>query len=241
MKEQKATVRALFGFGNDLTDRQMITLTDSANRSRVIELLDSLEREQVSNIFVTPLDDSDLPENLQLLIGKYRRLASEFGYAGPIARRVKPGFTLKWHAPKAGPCYQDFGYLQDWRFEDTPTPDAIVFWVPRLVRESTSNNVKAQLALLEDLRRRYELPDHHLSSFGSVALNAALILEHLKRTGERVPLDRNHIRTDTLREGGRRLSLGYFVEYGLNCDRWDDGDRNDDLGCFALGVEALGI
>jgi len=188
--------------------------------------------------FFAPVSDKDLVEELRELAAKWRRLAAELGYAGPVAWKVKAGFTLKQDAPKAGPCVENFAYLQDWQLQnDEATKDGSVFWIPRLLPGSVSKTVDEQTKLLDELRERYDLPATHLSSFGSAALLAGLILAQFKLTGERVPLDCYWIRTDTLDADGLRLGLGYFDERGLVCGSCGWGDRRDDgLGCFALGV-----
>ena len=158
-----------------------------------------------------------------------------------MAWRVGAGFTLKAHAPKFGPCYDNFSYLRDWNFTDEPTSEGIVFWIPRLLPGSTGKNVNEQKALMTKIRQDYGLPGSHLASFGNVATLAGLILAHFKATGERVPLDRLWIRTDVCRADGDRLFLGAFGESGLGCDGWRwDGRRSVNLGVFALGVEVLG-
>ena len=172
----------------------------------------------------------------------WRKLAAELAYTGPVVWRVKEGFTLKAHAPKAGPCYENFQYLQDWDIQnDEPTKDSLAFWVPRLVTVSKSKNVEKQIAILAELRQRFGLPEHHLASFGSASLDSGLILAHFKRTGERTPLNGEWTRTDSLHSDGSRLCLGGFAADGLCCHDldWDDYCRPE-VGCFPLGVE-LGV
>lgn len=206
------------------------------------------------NTFFTPLSDEEAVETLvkagkydeataAAIVAAWRKLANNHGYNGPIAQRVKAGFTLKEHASKVGPCYEKFGYLQDRKLKnDEPTRESLVFFVPRLVADSKNKNVEEQIALLSDLRQRFNLPAHHLASFGSAALLAGLILAHFKRIGERVPLNTDWTRTDTLFSDGVRLLLGDFAGSGLDCGDWlwADGSRRSSLGCFALGVEVLG-
>lgn len=209
----------------------------AANPDLLARLLPII-REQVETLFFSPISDKDLPEELREVAVKWHRLASELGYAGLIAWKVRAGFTLKQHAPKAGPCEQNFAYLQDWRLQnDEPTKDGIVFWIPRILPNSTVKTVDEQKSLLADLRVRYDLPASHLTSFGSAALLAGLIIAHFKITGERVPLDRYWVRTDTLSADGHRLGLGNFDESGLCCDRchWG-GHAGGNIGCFPLGV-----
>ena len=198
---------------------------------------------QPQNDYFTPILDAEVPPRHHLTLAKYRLLATEWGVPATMAvcYRVRAGFTLKTHAPKAGPCYKKFAYLQGWNFPDEPTKDCLVFWIPRLVPGSTSKTRDEQLQLLGEIRQRMEFPKHHMANFGNVAFNAGLILAHHKATNERVPFDRYWIRTDTCGAGGNRLSLGDFDGSGLGCDYWDfDGRRYGNLGVFVLGVEALG-
>ncbi len=219
----------------DLDEPELLALAD--NPQEVGKLARELVARAVESIFFTPVSDKDLAEELRGLAAKWRRLAAELGYAGPVAWKVKAGFTLKQHAPKAGPCEQNFAYLRDWEFRnDEATKDGIVFWIPRLLPGSTAKTVNEQMKLLADLRQRNDLPATHLTSFGSAALLAGLVLAHFKITGERVPLDRYWVRTDTRRADGIRLGLGDFDESGLCCYSYWGDYRYVDLGCFALGV-----
>lgn len=190
--------------------------------------------------YFTPLSDIDVPAEHQETLAKYRKLAAEYGVANsvPLCYRVTGGFTLKDHAPQAGRCFRAFGYLKDWNFADKPTKYSLAFWVPRLVKGSTSKTVDEQRQLLPKLRKRLELPEHHLSGFGEASLVAGLILAQFKATGERVPASRMYARTDTCLADGKRLDLGGFDEGGLCCDIWHQtGENPDNLGVFALGVE----
>ncbi|MFH1193791.1 MAG: hypothetical protein V1661_02250 [bacterium] len=219
-------------------DLRAILAEGSFFPQQIIALLKS----KIETNFVSALEDDAIPENLKLLAVKWRALATKLGYDGPVAWRVRAGFTLKEHAPKAGPCYQGFQYLQDWKFEDEPTRDMIVFWIPRLVSDSISKTVLEQKELLADLRQEFRLPETHLVNFGSPALLVALIFAHFKATGERVPLNCLWARTDICNSDGFRLVLGYFVDSGLDCVYWRwDGGGSPIIGVFALGVEALGF
>ena len=236
MKERKASWRSVVAMLDGLDELDLLALAD--HPQAVKTLARQIRVEAVENTFFAPISDKDLPEELAAVAAKWRRLAAELGYAGPVAWKVRAGFTLKQHAPKAGPCVENFGYLQDWNLQnDEPTKDSVVFWIPRLLPGSTVKTADEQTALLADLRQRYDLPQTHLASFGSAALLAGLILAHFKITGERVPLDRYWIRTDTLDAGGDRLDHGGFGGRGLGCGNYGwDGHRRGNLGCFALGV-----
>lgn len=185
-----------------------------------------------------PLADAEVPEEYLATLATYRRLAQEHGVpeTTPLVWRVRSGFTLKSHAPKAGPCFEGFRYTQGWYFKDEPTKDGLVFWVPRLLDGSTSRNPNQHLDLLVGTRRRLKLPNHHLTSFGSVALLAGLILAHLRATGERVPVGAYATRTDTYHFDGRHLLLRWEGSGLLYCSSWYPWGHNL-VGVYALGVE----
>lgn len=195
--------------------------------------------------YFIPLADADVPDQYQATLAKYRNLATNHDVPATTAvcYRVKAGFTLKWHAPLAGPCYENYKYLQDWDFPNEATADCLVFWVPRVIKifkGRTSKTKDRQLKLLSDLRVKLALPAHHMSGFGKNGLLAGLILAHYEVTGERVPHNKYWVRTDTYNEDGRCLYLGRFDDAGLRCNNWGyDGDTSSSVGVFALGVETL--
>jgi len=226
-----ALARELLGF----TDEEKRALVENPKAFK--DFAANLVRAVVENTFFTAISDKDAPARFADAVAKWRKLASDFGYTGPVLWQVKAGFTLKKHAPLAGPCYKQFGYLQDWSLQnDEPTVDSMVFFIPRIV--ATEKDTEEQKQALAKLRKKYGLPKSHCSSFGSAALVSGLILAHFKRTGERAPLNSNWVRTESLFAGGDRLNLGRFDESGLYCDycSWD-GHRHGYLGVFPLGVE----
>lgn len=177
------------------------------------------------------------------IVREWRRIATTLDFTGPVVVLVRSGFGLK-AAPGLGPCYEQWVYLQDWKFKNSePTVDLLAFFVPRLVADSTNKNQNEQLEILATLREIHTLPGHHLSRFGDANLLAGLILSHFQRTGERTPLNRFWVRTDTERLDNWYLLLGDFGDGGLDCSCWgyDVDDRDDGLGCFPLGVEVLGV
>lgn len=191
-------------------------------------------------------------EEARRIVGEWRQLAQSLGYTGPVAWRVRGGFTFKKHAPKLGQYYfkpkrkrgqyadEEIDDTKDWDWKDEPTRKAVVFWVPRLVKDSVRKEAAEQLALLGDLRRERKLPPNHLSFYGNAALLSGLMLTHYKLTGERVPLDEFRIRTDTNHGKSGGLGLVFSEEEGLDCVMWVWHYRkSDDLGCFPLGEERL--
>ncbi len=216
----------------------------AASEERALALVDNAlyQLNHQESDYFTPLSDADVPEQYQATLAKYRKLATEHGVSAvtAVCYKVKAGFTLKTYAPKLGPCYENYKYLQNWYFTDEATVDCLVLWVPRIIKGSTSKTKNGQIQLLADLRTRLELPAHHMSGFGQVGLVAGLILAHFKATGERIPLNEYWVRTDTCEAEGGRLSLGKFGGTGLRCRCWGfGGDVLELIGVFAIGVEKL--
>ena len=249
---RKASFNGISSVIGNLSDEEQLAIIDRPDEFKA--LVAKLAADISASTYFTALSDEEaikwlvdskkyLAKSAKALVAKYRKLATEMAHFGPVAWLVKAGFTLKTHAPKAGPCYKQFAYLQEkgWDFVDEPTKDCLAFWIPRLAPGSTGKSYAEQLILLGEVRMRLDLPKHHLSGLGSAALNAGLILANFKRVGERVPFDNRWVRTDTCRSDGLRLRLGDFGGSGLYCDFWGfDGSRNGRLGVFVLGVELVG-
>ena len=237
MMNRKASFNGLAAILTELSEDEQLALVDCPEELK--KFAGDLVIQIVQNTFFIPLSDHDVAEKLAETTLNWRKLAAELSYTGPVVWKVKEGFTLKAHAPKAGPCYENFQYLQDWNIRnDEPTKGSLAFWVPRLVTGSKSQNVEKQISILAELRQRFGLPEHHLASFGSASLDSGLILAYFKRTGERIPLKNEWARTDSLHSGGHRLGLGDFDEDGLGCRHWSwGGHSSPSLGCFPLGVE----
>ncbi|MEK7536014.1 MAG: hypothetical protein AAB590_03310 [Patescibacteria group bacterium] len=223
----------------ELDPNEREVLTDTSFRPALKELIAAELAVRVQSYF-EPLDESKTDKHQYAMLLRWHRLGEALGYDGPVCWRLKAGYTLKHHAPRTGACYKNWEYLQDWVFQnDEPTKDSSVYWIPRLVSESTSKNVPEQLVRLGEVRTQYGLPEGHLSSFGSGSLLSGLILAHQKRTGERVPLEKLWCRTDTLRVGGYRFILGDFGETGLFGAYWDLDGVDGSGGVFPLGVELI--
>ena len=215
-------------------------LKDKDRVRRIGEIIVERAKTEEQLEYFVPIPDALVPEPYWQTLAKYRQLATEHGVPATTAvcYRVRAGFIFKSHASMAGPCYENFQYLQGWSFSDEPTDDCLVFWVPRIINGSTGKTKDEQVQFLADLRAKLDLPVHHMSGFGKVGLVAGLVLAHFKATQERIPLDGLWVRTDTCHAGGARLGLGGFGDAGLGCSCWSgDDDASDNLGVFALGVE----
>lgn len=200
------------------------------------------ELQIVRDTYVTPLDHQEVPKQYQKNLISWRHYAMAVGYKGPLAWQVSRGFTLK-HAPLAGPCYKNLENTKTWEFQNNePTSDSIVWWIPRLVTDSTSKNISEMEALRTKLRQRFTLPEHHATRFGSAALLVALVLAHYQHTRERVPLKYFYTVTDTILESKNRVIVGNFQENsGLRCYycyRWEESAYNW-VGFFLLGIDNL--
>jgi hypothetical protein len=233
---RKASFNGLAEILMSLTEEEQLALVDSPDELK--KFAGDLAVKIIQNTFFISLSDNEAALEFMGSALKWRRMAAELGYTGPVIWKVREGFTLKVHAPQAGPCYQNFQYLGDWELKnDEPTKNALAFWIPQLIPDSKYKNVEQQLELLAEWREKFQLPPDHLSSFGSAAILSGLILAYFKRKGDKVPLNKEWARTDTLRLGGDRLDLGGFDSSGLRCDDWRwDGVRGSSLGCFPLGV-----
>lgn len=207
------------------------------HQAELVLILDrAMRRTRNSSEYFTPLDGAEVPEQYQAILSGWYDLAAELDYAGPVAWRVKGGFTLKKHAPALGPCHNGFKTVKTWQFEDKPTPDAIVFWIPRLV--GLNKRRGQQLQLLNELFHKYSLPE--VQGFGETNLIAGLVLTHFKLTGERFPLNSFWARTDTRYSTDDRLVLGDFDDGGLQCSGSWDGRVQVNGGIFPLQV-VLGL
>jgi hypothetical protein len=249
---RKTSIDSLVAWWNMLTDEEKSAFPDSH-----IALKETLARrvaEITMNTFVSHLSDKDA---VQLLVAKkgyvlekagaivksWRRYASEMGYNGPVAWKIKAGFNMA-TASLAGPCYQNLEFLKRWNFKDVPTVDSLVFWVPHLVEFSWDNTIKRMGESLIEQRHVHGFPEHHCVSFGSIQLLFALVLANFKRTGERLYLDTFHGISDTLgisvdpSNGDYHLTVGRFDSDGLDCDICHDSGH-DGVGFFLLGVEKL--
>lgn len=249
MKERKATAKAIADLISQLSNEELVALTDRRHRGLLHKFLEELILEDPITSFVEYLEDNEVMKRFPQfseLIPKYRRLANELGYSGPMVWLIKAGFTLRRHAPQAGPC--QLGFIEkapNMEIWDEPTNNCLVFWIPRELMESREKNRENQMELLANMRERFELPEHHLSSFGSAALNAALLFAEFRRSGDRAARW-GYVRTDSYftypaHRGFREALCLRFYEEGLadsNRHVHDDAPYHD-IRCFALGVETL--
>lgn len=196
--------------------------------------------------YVTPLWDHEVhaqfPQFAEALTAWRNYFLSVFRETGPVAWRVRAGFTLLNQAPKAGPCYDNLDYVRSWSIMDAPpTNDGLVFWVPRLAPGSKVSTADDMAELRQYLRKQFGLPSHHCTGFGSIPLIFALILAHFNRTHGRTPAELDYAVSDSYIAGGhRRLIAGNFGNAGLTCAAWNVANPYCGVGFFLLGVEPLG-
>jgi len=179
------------------------------------------------------------------VVQAYRALTIREGGSGPAALLVKAGCTLKRHIPQIGLCYKGWSFLQELNLKnDAPTQATLVHVVPRVPMKSFGQDVNGQQELLASLRQEFSLPAHHFSTFAPAVTGAGILLSHARLTGDKGAIlrkQKNYVRTDTLHCNGWRLLLSYYGDM-LACEEWGDCDDlcDEDVGCFALGVETLG-
>lgn len=176
------------------------------------------------------------------IVNGWCRIANCHLFHERVAVLVRSGFIPD-YIPLIGPCTPGAKSIIQGREDGLwkPTPDALVFFVPRLAVGSCFENKDDQLRLLADLRVAHSLPISHLNGFGDAAIVAGLILSYFARFGEAVPTNHEWVRTDTVDSDGWRLVLGNFLSGdGLNisCHR-NDEIGGSGLGCFPLGIEVL--
>jgi len=237
--DRTASAAALLAALNGLSDEEILAMAD--NPGKLKEFLGGLVAEEIANTFCVALSDNELQKQFPQLVDRlvpWRKLAAELNYSGPVVWLIKQGFTLKKTAPIVGSCNDKLNYLQGWSFEDKPTEDLIVFWVPRLAPKSTGKDIKTMEAHRAELKKRYELPGDHANYFGTIQVLFAIILAHFKRSGERVPLDLLYAASDALLGGYRLIAGDFYSSDGLFCDLWDENGRGD-VGFFLLGVEKI--
>lgn len=169
---------------------------------------------------------------------RHKARAKGVAYEVKIFAEVQPGCLFKRDLPRMGPTWENFKYLQNWNFPDSPTEHCLVSWIPIPLASSTNKDASEQTALVAKASRG--LPAWCNVSFGSANHVAGMSLAHFRVTGKD-PFSGLVVRTDTFRAGGFRLSL-YWSQGRFYCGYWGwDEDRSSDLAVFVVGVvKALG-
>lgn len=182
------------------------------------------------------------PDAKQIVEGCRRgALEQGFGVSDPCHFAVEPNATLKGTIPTIGPCVEDFKYLQDWQFGDIPTEHCLVSGVPVALRETTSQNMAAQLQTLGAVENRWGLPQGFFSKeLPPTVYVAGVALTHFNLK-KRDMFGDLWVRTGTCDSDGFRLLL-YWGQGRLCCGRWGwDGISLPNLAVAPLGVtKALG-
>lgn len=241
-----SVTKALLGLSED----ERLAIADKPERLK--KFAGDLYAEVVANTYAVAISDEEavhwLIQNKKYaedlargIVAKWRRTANNhYGYDGPIAWKVRAGFSLTQHAPLAGPCFMNLGYMQgkSWEMKNhEETKESLVFWIPCLAEASGHKNIKEMKEHLRTLRRRYKFPHNHCQSFGSIALLFALIFANFKRAKGRAALHDCYVVSDTVLLDGSHLSAGIFGESGLHCDPWNEEWRNAAFKFFLIGEE----
>lgn len=183
--------------------------------------------------------DNKLSEQKVETLQNWRRLADKLNYRGPIVWQVRQGYHWREHANKDGLRIRNYINPEEWTLtNDETTFTTEVFWLPRLLKETINKPALEQLAVMARVRDEYNLPKHHMTSFGSASLLAGLILSRFKRSGDCLPFSLCAARTDTMTLGEKRLHLGHFQASKLACRLLDSTDQDETvIGCFPIGID----
>ncbi len=149
-------------------------------------------------------------ENASRIVKRWRKMAELFGYGGVIV------------------------------WAKGNSRNRIVFWIPRLVPESTNKSAEEQRKLVSDLGWRQGFPTNYLS-FGDADMLRQLLCGYYESTKERTLGYDSWVRTDTriVDVDGLMVALGWgdgTVSCGVY---YTEKERYTFLGVFALRVEEL--
>ena len=224
-------------------------MRDPANTGKLKAFLDSL----VQTIFYTLLSDEEAVAWIIKHVKKSKAKARQFVMGMRQQARMRsvadtvmifvetrPGCLFKRDIPQMGPTWENFKYLQDWKFADPETEHSLLTWIPVPLDNSTNKNVAEQTDMIRSFGATSALPEWCALSFGSVNHVSGLALAHFKATGKD-PFNGLVVRTDTCYSDGCRLEL-LWDEGRLRCGYWHwDADRDSDLAVFVVGVvKAIG-
>lgn len=241
MSGRQSVIDSFIYFLSDFTDNDLQIVNKNISEIKRYIQNTVYDQDQNTGNFFTPLSDKEIftqYPNLADYTNIWRQLAIDMDHSGPIAWRVKAGFTFKTPINNLG--YYKFNPIQNWSLQDNPpTKNSIVFWIPRLLKDSTRKSITQMEAQRAKFRQDYGLPEHHCLSFGSVNLHFGLIYAHFKRTSERIPFKLYYAMSDTPNTDGVRICTGHFDDNGLRCCQWLDENGYQDIGFFPIGIEEI--
>ena len=91
-----------------------------------------------------------------------------------------------------------------------------------------------------ELRTHYNLPENHCDRFGSIALLAALIMAHFKRTGKLALSNNFFVVSDSFDECDWHFFCGFYDPNSIDIEIWPKLNcSSDGIGFFLLGVEEI--
>ena len=178
---------------------------------------------------ITPLFDKEAIARFAESTFNWRRLvAEELNYAGPVLWRIEEG-TI-YHELDCGIHDDEFMFNKG----------LYVFWAPRLVPESKGKDPKVQKEILVKLKKKFNLPEHHLSSFGKFPILLALVSGYYTYAEQQLSLKNDYARTDTILDQSRgRININCSDVTGrYETWRWGDCPKPN-IGCFALAIEKM--
>lgn len=201
--------------------------------------------------FVSPVKDDKAAIELLMTTNSYtldeatrivtglRERANTHEYAGPTLWGLIDGFDMRRDGPNYGPCSSNF--MSESIFEKVPTVahGRPVFWIPRLLNGSCKKSSEDMFSLLTKACVGLETSLDRFG-FGRAETLTALILGHLKMSGERVLLNKEVLTASTHLVGFslRGLTIGFKESEGLNISDWYYIEHNrgfNNLGCFMVG------
>lgn len=255
MKRTPASLRAFCALGMWLTQADLQELTQSENRVAIAKFLRGLRKRRERKFFATPLSDAEAGE---LLVSKggiaaalvvqrlsaWRELAFRHHYTGPVAWKVRAGYTIEHGSEKSSfRLMNEAETLAKGILNDEPTTASVAFWIPRLLHESTQKSVSEQLELLASVRGALGLPAHHLKGFGHAGWITVLSYAHRWRSGEQPLRDEYAVRTDTYYKNGTRVldcsPSTHRKLSRLHDNVWPDSSSFENVGCYPIGFDSI--
>lgn len=198
--------------------------------------------ETLTPVYAEPIPRYAIPRWLEHTHRAYLAMADWMGYHGPeaLAWQIYPGYTFTHDAPQEGLIAGADNRLTEWELvNNPPTGRCIAHIIPQIPPGGDWKTVAEQMEFMERIRRRFHLPPHHLTSFGTASLLSSVLLRLRNHFGIFLPAERYFIRTDTSHLFGP-LNMGGHGSEGLHWTDWDFlGDSDRCLGFLPVGIDPV--